>query len=506
MRKNTLILLGFMLLKFLLQYCLVLPEYDLHRDEYLHLDQANHLAWGFQSVPPFTSWVALLIRELGNDIFWVRFFPSLWGALTLLVVWKTTEALKGDRLALMLGALGVLLSVLLRLNQLFQPNSFDVLCWTLLYYILIRYINSKEPRWLYAGAVIFALAFYNKYNIGFLLLGLLPAILLTEHRQMLSRKALYGALLLGLLLVLPNLWWQYSNGFPVIGHMKELAASQLVNVNRADFLKEQLLYFIGSIHLLLLALYALFFYKPFAPYRLFGYALVFTLAIFAYFKAKGYYAIGLYPVFLAFGTVYLSHLLRPRWRMIAAPVLVAVPILVFLPLYQVAFPNRTPEYIINHQDRYQKFGLLRWEDGKDHPLPQDFADMLGWSELANKVDSVHATLARSGNTLVLCDNYGQAGAINYYSKRGIRAVTFNADYINWFDLSRPYVNLVRIKTFEGPDTEMEETAKFFAKAALADSIANPHAREFRTRIYRFEQAHIDVNARIAAEIKEVKSR
>ncbi len=37
-------------------------------------------------------------------------------------------------------------------------------------------------------------------------------------------------------------------------------------------------------------------------------------------------------------------------------------------------------------------------------------------------------------TLVLCDNYGQAGAINYYTKTGIKATSFNADYIDWFDL------------------------------------------------------------------------
>ncbi|KKX47100.1 hypothetical protein L950_0228290 [Sphingobacterium sp. IITKGP-BTPF85] len=28
--------------------------------------------------------------------------------------------------------------------------------------------------------------------------------------------------------------------------------------------------------------------------------------------------------------------------------------------------------------------MLTWEDGKEHQLPQDFADMLGWKELAKK--------------------------------------------------------------------------------------------------------------------------
>src|SRR5687768_8510444 len=102
MRKQTLILIGFILLKFLLQYVLISPEYDLQRDEYLHLDQANHLAWGYVSVPPVTSWISYLIKLLGNSVFWVKFFPALFGALTIVVVWKTIEELQGNLFALIL--------------------------------------------------------------------------------------------------------------------------------------------------------------------------------------------------------------------------------------------------------------------------------------------------------------------------------------------------------------------------------------------------------------------
>ncbi len=102
----------------------------------------------------------------------------------------------------------------------------------------------------------------------------------------------------------------------------------------------------------------------------------------------------------------------------------------------VAFPNKSPEYITKHEETYRKLGMLRWEDGKDHALPQDFADMLGWKELAAKTDRVFTRIGDPERTLVLCDNYGQAGAINFYSKKGIQAVSFNADYINWFKLNK----------------------------------------------------------------------
>ncbi|WP_374175080.1 ArnT family glycosyltransferase [Flavobacterium tructae] len=502
MSKKTAILLGFIALKFLLQYLLISPEYDLQRDEYLHLDQAHHLAWGYLSVPPVTSWISYLILLLGNSVFWVKFFPALFGALTLLMVWKTVEALKGNLYALILGAICITFSTLLRINILYQPNSLDILCWTTFYYVLVQYITSENKKWFYIGAVVFAFGFLNKYNILFLIIGLLPALLLSSQRKIFTEKKLYWALLLGLVLILPNILWQYNNHFPIVHHMKELAETQLVNVDRMEFLKKQLLFFIGSFFVLLAALYALLFYKPFEKYRFFFASMVFTLAIFLYFKAKAYYAIGLYPVYIAFGAVFLSQVLQTGWKRYLKPVFIILPLLFFIPMYNLAFPNKSPEYIVKNPEAYKKLGMLRWEDGKDHELPQDFADMLGWKELARKTDSVYALIPNPETTLVLCDNYGQAGAINYYSKKGIKAVSFNADYLNWFVLDAPYKNVIRVKNSWERTAELEETSPFFQSSRIAGEITNKYAREYGATIFVFINAKIDINKRLKAEIKE----
>lgn len=504
MNKNSLILGAFILLKFILQYLLIDSGYDLHRDEYLHLDQAKHLAWGYQSVPPVTSWISFIIGLLGNGVFWIKFFPALFGALTLVVVWKTIEELNGDLIALLIGAAGVLFSSLLRLNTLYQPNSLDVLCWTTLFYLFIKYLNTEKPKWLYWSAVIFAIGFLNKYNIAFLILGLVPAILLTPHRKLFLKKELYLAALLGLLLILPNLIWQHQNNFPVVHHMNQLAKLQLVNVNRFDFLKNQVLFFLGALPVILLGLYALIFYKPFKPYKVFFFSIIFTLSVFLWFRAKDYYAIGLYPVYIAFGAVFLQHISQTGWKRILILIVLIIPIAIFVPMYNIAFPNKTPAYIMQHQEKYRALGMLRWEDGQDHDLPQDFADMLGWRELAQKVDSVYAEINEPETTLVLCDNYGQAGAINYYSRQGVKAVTFNADYIDWFELDKNYTNVIRIKERKERNTEMRETSPYFKSSVIVDSITNVYAREFGTTIFSFRGATINVNERIIAEINEVK--
>lgn len=505
MKNKFWILIGFILLKFVLQYILISPEYELQRDEYLYLDQAHHLAWGYLSVPPVSSWISSIIYLLGNSVFWVKFFPALFGALTIVVVWKTIEELKGNLFALVLGATCVLFSALLRLNTLYQPNSLDVLCWSSFYFFLIKYFNTEKIKWLYAMALIFAIGFLNKYNIVFQIIGFIPAILVTSQRKILLKKELYFAVLLVSLMILPNLLWQYNNDFPVIHHLEELAETQLVNVDRIGFLKSQLLFFVGSLFVIISGLYALLFYRPYQKYKSFFWAFFFTLIVFMYFKAKDYYAIGLYPIYIAFGSVFLADFLKNGWKQYLKPIAIAIPILIFIPIYQVAFPNKSPNWIANNSDLYKKYGLLRWEDGKDHAIPQDYADMVGWKELAGKVDSVYLRLPNPDQTLVLCDNYGQAGAINYYTKQDITAVSFNADYVNWFNLERQYVNLIRIKNYKEKDDELLETSPYFNTAVVADSITNPYSREFRTMIFVFTGAKVDVNKRIKNEIRETKN-
>ncbi len=508
MQKNTIILLFFILLKMFLHFFLIHPDYDLQRDEYLHLDQGRHLAWGYESVPPFSAWVALIIRWLGNGVFWVKFFPALFGALTMVVVWKTIEALKGGMYALVLGAVAVTFSVIMRLNILFQPNSFDVLCWTFLYFTFLKFIITENRKWLMLGAACFALGFLNKYNIAFLVMGLVPAILITEHRTIFINKYFYYAAGLGLLLISPNLLWQYQHNFPVIHHMKELSETQLVNVNRLDFLKEQLLFFIGSLFILVAAFVAFVVHPLFKQFRVFGWLFLFTMLIFIFFKAKPYYAIGLYPFLLPFGAVYLEQILKNGWKVYLRPLAFLLILGSFIPLYKIAFPVQSPSAIKANGALLKKLGLLRWEDGKDHALPQDFADMQGWRELANKTDSIYETLNDAAHTLVLCDNYGQAGAINYYSKHpDIHAVSMNADYINWFPLTTKEIkHVILVQEINDDDKNRTREKQFFKTVLLTGTIENPYAREQGTNIYLLKDATTSINKILEQEIRDRKSK
>lgn len=501
MKKSTIVLCCLLILKFVLQYLLVHPIYELHRDEFLHLDQGKHLAWGYHSVPPVTSWISWLILKLGKGYFWVKFFPALFGALTILVVWKTVEQLKGNLFACFLSGFALLLSTFLRINLLFQPNSLDILCWTLVYYTLIRFIQDGKSKWLYIMALSFAIGFLNKYNIAFCLLGLLPALVISKHRMVFLQGRLYLAICLAFVCIFPNLFWQFQHDFPVFKHLKELADTQLVHINRTDFLKEQFFFFLGSLFILLAAFFGLIFYQPFKIYRFLGWSYLFTILIFLGLKAKGYYALGLYPILLAFGSVYIGHLLQNGWKFYLRYVCVAIIIILFIPMMLVALPIKSPGQYAAEAKQLKPFSEHTWEDGKKHPISQDFADMLSWKELASKVDSVYQATADQQHTLILCDNYGQAGAINYYSKiKGLTANAFTDDYINWIAIKNPIYTMIRVKGTDNPDLSKEKA--LFESVITVAKIETSYAREKGTEIIILSKPRADVKFLLEQEIKK----
>jgi hypothetical protein len=222
--------------------------------------------------------------------------------------------------------------------------------------------------------------------------------------------------------------------------------------------------------------------------------------LFLYFKAKGYYAIGLYPVLIAFGAVYLEKVLSGGWVKYLK-IVVILPILAIIPLFQVVVPILPPEKIIKKNELFDTLGLLRWEDGKNHALPQDFADMLGWKELAGYVDKAYENLNNVENTLIHCDNYGQAGAINFYSKQKYsEAVSMNADYINWYELDEMEIKTV-ILVIGRPRFEVVTYAHpLFEQTTYIGSISNEFAREFGTAVFLLQKPKQNINQLLREEI------
>ncbi len=88
------------LLRLLLPYLLQHPVYEPHRDEFLYLAEGAHLAWGFMEVPPLLSVFAWLTHMLGDGMFWIKLWPSLFGAATFIVAGNITTIARRTQLCI----------------------------------------------------------------------------------------------------------------------------------------------------------------------------------------------------------------------------------------------------------------------------------------------------------------------------------------------------------------------------------------------------------------------
>ena len=133
--------------------------------------------------------------------------------------------------------------------------------------------------------------------------------------------------------------------------------------------------------------------------------------------------------------------------------------------------------------------------------------MIGWKELVRIVDEIFETIEDQENTIIHCDNYGEVGAINFYSKQKYtQAVSMNVDYINWYPLDEMEIkNVILVKESNDKDKNRERERAFFDSVMLIGEITNKYAREKGTRIYLLKGARQSVNSILAEEIRKRKN-
>ncbi|MCW3110748.1 MAG: glycosyltransferase family 39 protein [Segetibacter sp.] len=499
--------IGFILafIKFLLPFILQDSLYELHRDEMLYMPQGNHLAWGFMEVPPLLSIFAKLTITFGSSFFWVKFWPSLFGAINVFLVCKIAAEMGGKQFAQFIAGLCLIAGVYLRVHFLFQPNFLEIFFWTLSAYFIVRYINTQQTKYIYLLAAALALGWLSKYSVAFFGAGIIVGLLLTPNRKLFASKHLYLAGLLALLMILPNLFWQYNHKWPVVQHMKELRETQLQYINPFDFLKDQVLMHLPYFFVWISGLVWLLFFKSAKPYQLLAWIYLTVIVLLIATNGKNYYSLGAYPMLFAAGGVGLEQItaVKRSWLRF---VTVAVIILLFVPLIPVMLPIWKPQQLADYYKKmgFDKAGACRWEDLQDHPLPQDFADMLSWKELGDKVSKVYTSLPDSvkNKTLIYCRNYALAGATTYYGKGLPQVTSDNASFLFWMPDKYNIKNLL----FVGKRIPDKDDAVFqqFEKYTVLDSTTTPLAREVGVKIILYENGNDKVNGMIDAGIKEQK--
>jgi hypothetical protein len=169
----------------------------------------------------------------------------------------------------------------------------------------------------------------------------------------------------------------------------------------------------------LMGLYYLFFSKDGKHFRILGIIFILTfLILFLSGKSKSEYIAPAFIPILAAGGVLLEKINKLKyWRWLKHVVLISLIVtgIVIAPLALPILP--VEKYIIYANEL--GFGPTTTESKELAELPQFYADMFGWEEMAENVSKVYQQIPEDEKpfTIVYGSNYGRAGAIEYFSNK-----------------------------------------------------------------------------------------
>ena len=438
-----------------------LTQYGIFRDELYYLDCANHLAWGYVDHPPFSIAVLALSRKLlGDSVFAIR-LPSLLAACaTVYLVGYLTDKLGGKRFAQTLAMLAwIVAPVNLALSHFFSMNAFDLFFWALLCCLLLHLtpqpplpttrsslgegekpaiklsLSSKrsEVEQGILFGIVLGLALLNKFSVLWLIAGLTVGVLVTSYRRVLLKPGIWVAVGIALVVFAPHAIWQVQNGLPIREFVANASRYKMESNPPVQFLLTQVL----QMNPLILPIWLMGIMwgmrnKAGASGRLF--AVMFLTVLFILLvngKSRSAYLVPAYAPILALGGIF--------WERTISGFNMRRLVLSGLSLGGAALmPMALPILPVGAFIAYSRaIGIAppQEEKGGKGLLPQFYADMHGWHELANAVYDIYRTLPlpEQDDFAVFTNNYGEAGAVNYFLQgKGVpRAFSGHNAYWMW---------------------------------------------------------------------------
>ncbi|NEU09235.1 glycosyltransferase family 39 protein [Flavihumibacter sp. R14] len=452
-------------------------------DELLHIETGKHLAFGYMEFPPMIGILAFIQNLFGSSSVYVhRLFAHIASILIVIFVAKTTIELGGKNKAIFLALLCIIIAPAFgRSQQLFQPVVFSQLFWVLSFYQLTRFVKYLDKRSLWYLTAFVVLACSMKYDALFFVVGLSALLFFKTTRQALLQLHFWQNSIVVILLLLPNLIWQYVNSFPVLQMMGRLYETQLDNLSRAGNLG-QLLVDVNPVCSMLIipaALIYIFRNSRAISFPL-GMSIILSVAFLSFAKGKAYYFYPIVLTILPFGAIFWEQIIlqRRKWIM--------YPITFLLVMGAVLIPFGMPVYSF---DRYlakvYQYEKKDIEGGRYGVKYDEYYTREKWRETMQQLKSVYDSLPESEKPgcIIWGKHYAQAGAVNLFGADHHlpEAFSYHGSFYSWAPAGRmPNTTIAlsyRVGDFFSP---------YFDDVKLVRTIYNPYAdteEELYQRIY-----------------------
>lgn len=401
---------------FLALHLLPRPGYGFHRDELLYLAMGDHLDLLRMQFPPLIAILGRLANVLPLDTLTAtRLLPALAGTGVLGLAVAITRRLGGGRHAQVLAALALVVGPFsLRTSALFQPVVFEVLWWSLAVLAFVALLDKGDRRWWVVFGIAAGLGGLTKFSAAIFGVALALGVLASPLRRDLLTRWPWIAVLVGGLIASPSIFGQMHWDWPFLAQQQILRETQLERVTPSSFLVGQLFLTGAAAPLLLIGAVRLFLSRSLRPFLGLGVAVLAATALLLFLHGKEYYLGPMHPPLLAAGSVVAgSWFARRRWAWWGALTWGTVGGLLLLPM---GIPLLPPAQMARYAEAIGQTRAVTTNRGTILPLPQDYADMLGWREQVAEVARIFHTLPESerADAAILGGNYGRAGALAVY--------------------------------------------------------------------------------------------
>ncbi|HVS94195.1 MAG TPA: glycosyltransferase family 39 protein [Mucilaginibacter sp.] len=468
-----------------------IQHFGLQRDELLYITLGDHLDWGYKEIPPFIAFLGRISTSVfGSAFFASRIFSTVFCGLVTWFTGLMVLEFGGKKFAIALACLCTIVSPAFAASgYLFEPIVFDQFWWLFSAWLIARYINTQNLKYIYLTGLATGMGMLTKYSMVFFIVALILGLVATKQRKIVWNKHVLYAASIALLIFLPNLAWEITHHFPVITQMNELRGEQLSAITPIEFVIQQLLVNSIALFVWLAGIWFLLFAPALQKFRFMAVTYLLLFLFLLIMAGKNYYILGAYPMLFAAGGYAIEKWIGKSTLHLraAALALLVIPNLVIFPMALPVFSLNQTIAIYRFESRVMPFLLFetKWDDNRLHPVTQNYGDMIGWNEMVTKVAWVYNNLSpdQRKHTQIYADNYGEASSLHLYGKRYHLpdAISLNSSFSMWAPPKLQADYIIYVDEKGGRNVE-----KFRADAASCskiDEVTDPLAVEKGTGIF-----------------------
>ena len=394
------------------------PHYGFFRDELYFIICGFHPAWGYVDQPPVVPLLAAGSQLFGHSLFALRAVAAIFAAGGAYVTCLLAFELGGGAFAATLATLAYLAAgVLESFGMKVGPDMVGLWLWPLAALYVLRIVKGADPRWWIAVGAAIGIAIESKYSVLFFATALLVGLLLTPQRRLLASRWFFAGAMVAVVIALPNFLWQAVHGFPMWELLRNGASGKNVVASPALFLFQQLL--LTNLFASPIWIIGLIWLLANSTARFLGYAYVILIAMMIALHAKHYYPADVYPILMAAGAVAIEGWTRRAFVVRGAIVAATIAAALFFAPFSLPVLGEPAmlEYgaFVGRALHIQR-SAMQTEHYRTSALPEDWADMHGWPELASTVAQIYYALParQRDQAAIVASNYGEAAAIDFF--------------------------------------------------------------------------------------------